>query len=119
MTPAEFKKEYDKLVQVYPRDFESTFIEIAIGKYIMDLEPRWWATLVNRIILSRNPRLDIEDVARGERLARQKVRDTNALIAMSEKMHKGISEAGLDNALKSFGANSLLDAIKKIKLGKQ
>lgn len=115
MTNYEFKLEYDKLVEVYPQNFSSKFKEQAIANYIKDLDSAWWKALVNRIILSSNPRLDIEDAARGERLARKRYQETKGLLATYDALEDKITENGLKNVLEKMGVNSLEDAILKNK----
>ena len=118
MTTQEFENQYEKLVKVYPQVFGNDVKRTAVASYIKDLDARWWCALVNRMILSSNPRLDIEDAARGERLARKRVSDTEAMFKLSDKLQEKITDQGLDKALNVIGAQSLLDAItnyKKIK----
>lgn len=112
MTEQEFQSEYDKLKSVYA-DFRNTFKEIAVAKAVKDMDPKWWRALVNRIILSSNPRLDIDDAARGERLAKKRAEDTKVLLEASVVA----SENGLSDVLKRMGAGSLLDAVRKSKEG--
>lgn len=114
MTTYEFKLEYDKLIEIYPQNFSSKFKEQAIFNYIKDLDVKWWKALVNRMILSSNPRLDIDDAARGERNARRRAQDTNAMLRLNDELSDKISATGLEDALKQVGANSLLDAISKV-----
>lgn len=112
MTNYEFKLEYDKLVDIYPDQFKSKFKEQAVANYVKDLDAKWWKSTVTRMILSSNPRLDIEDAARGERLAKQKLRATQETLDAINMVSRNISTAGLQNALKSLGVNSLLEAIE-------
>jgi len=114
MTNYEFKLEYDKLVECYPMVFGNQHKEKAIFEYIKDLDAKWWKALSRRILLSSNPRIDIEDAARGERIARKRIEETRILLDVTEKF-KDITENGLDDALKKIGANSLLEAIEKTK----
>jgi hypothetical protein len=118
MTNYEFKAEYDKLVDVYPEHFKSKHKEQAIANYVKDLDAKWWRAFVNQMILSSNPRLNIDEAARGERLARQKYRSTMELIQAQDAMSEKISESGLQDILKSIGAKSLLEAIEIKKEGK-
>lgn len=113
MTLDQFKLEYDKLAKVYPYDFGNEFKERAVFNYIKDLEKKWWAALVNRIILSSNPKLNIEEAAQGERRARKSLELTSGVLAMQDKLAEQISENGLSEALKAFGANSLLDVLRQ------
>lgn len=111
MTNYEFKLEYDKLVEVYPQNFSSKYKEQAIANYIKDMEASWWKALVNRIILSSNPRIDIEDAARGERNAKRRHQETKGLLATFGELEDRISENGLKNVLEKMGASSLEDAV--------
>lgn len=111
MTNYEFKAEYDKLVEVYPQNFNSDHKQLAIWSYVKDLEIRWWKALVNRMILSSNPRIDIEDAGRGERIAKQRERDTKAMFQLQDQLQDKISENGLEEVLEKLGKKSLVDAI--------
>ncbi len=113
MTNYEFKAEYDKLVDVYPSNFGNEHKEKAIYNYIKDLDQKWWKALVNRIILSSKPGIDIEDAARGERLARKKIEDTKLLLKASTSFSEQMSECGLEDVLKSMGVKSLVEAITR------
>lgn len=112
MTNYEFKLEYDKLVDIYPDQFKSKFKEQAIANYVKDLDAKWWKAIVTRMILSSNPRLDIDDAARGERLARHKLNSTRELLDAQKELSKNISTAGLQDTLKKLGVKSLLEAIE-------
>lgn len=115
MTIQEFKVYYDKLSEVYPNIFGNQHKEKAVWAYIKDLDFKWWKNLAERMIVSSNPRFDIEDAARGERLAKEKLRATRELIDAQERLSENISASGLDNVLKSMGAKSLLEAIENKK----
>jgi hypothetical protein len=117
MTNYEFKAEYDKLLEVYPEHFKSKHKEQAIAAYVRDLDAKWFKAMVTRMILSSNPRLDIEDAARGERLAKQKLRATQETLAAINSVSRNISTAGLQDALKSLGVKSLIEAIETKKEG--
>lgn len=113
MKLTEFQDEYQKLVSIYPNHFKNPIKEEMIAKFVMDLDAKWWAAVVKRIVLSSNPNLNIEDVARGERLAKQSQRLTADMIKASEVLGPDITDAGYQSALKQFNANSLLDAVFK------
>ncbi|MEK6772358.1 MAG: hypothetical protein AABY64_00335 [Bdellovibrionota bacterium] len=115
MTELEFKREYKKLEDVFPQNFNSKFKEEAIANYIKDMDVRWWKALVNRMILSSNPRLDIDDAARGERIAKKRAEDTRAMLQLNDQLNEKISEDGLNNVLKNLGAKSLEEAVIKNK----
>jgi len=113
MTIQEFKVYYDKLGEVYPNIFANQHKEKAVWAYIKDLDFKWWKNLAERMIVSSNPRFDIEDAARGERLARQKYLATKELMQAQERLSENISASGLSDTLKSLGVKSLLEAIEK------
>ena len=117
MTIQDFKLWYDKLSDVYPHIFKNEHKEKAVWTYIKDLEGKWWKNIAERMMVSSNPRFDIEDAARGERLARAKHLSTKEIIQAQDAFYRNISTAGLDNALKALGVNSLLEAIEKNKKG--
>lgn len=113
MTVAEFDREYAKIAEIYPTHFDNPIKKRTIYSYIVDLDAKWWFALVNRIILSSNPRVDIQDAAGGERRARKALELTNDMFAAQDNLSKEITDRGLKDALAKFGANSLLDAIFK------
>lgn len=96
---------------MYPDVFGNQYKEAEIAKHVSDLSGKWWHALVSRIILSSNPRLDIEAASRGERLAKQNHELTLETLKASENIK--MSDDGLDVVLKKLGAKSLLDAIEK------
>lgn len=115
MTIQEFKVHYDKLSEVYPNVFGNVHKEKAVWSYIKDLEIKWWRQLVERMLLSKP--VDIEEAARGERLAKNKLRATQETLDALKTISSNSSPTGLQDALKSLGAKSLLEAIEIKKQG--
>lgn len=113
MTQAEFKLEYDKLVKVYPSQFGNEIKEAAVYTFIKDLDRRFWVSLANRIILSSNPFLDIQEAAAGERRARKSAELTSDILKAQDVMAEKITESGLSDALKQIGLTSLQDIFTK------
>lgn len=115
MTFEEFSNEYARLENDFKKEFGSDQRKILIAERVLMLKHSWWKRLVDRIIIQNNPRLDIDEAARAERLSQASndlVNDTNAAI---KSFKEKLSDGALDSFLKDFGANSLWDAIQKTK----
>jgi len=113
MTEVEFKKQVTRLIEVFPQHFSSPTKMQLIFERVKDFEESWFRKLVERIILANDPRFDFDGAARGERLARKSVADTEAMLKLSDSLSQHVSENGLEDALKQFGAKSLTEAIFK------
>ena len=119
MLDYEFKKEISRLTEAFPQHFSSgTRIQL-IFERIKDFEHSWLRKIVDRIILTNDPRFNFEEAARGERLAKKSLELTRDVIAASEAVSAQISENGLSEALKAFGVNSLTEAIFKNQKGEK
>ena len=113
MTLQEFNREYQKLSDTYPQHFESEFRKKAIADFVVDLDYRFWASLVNRILVSGDPRLDIMEAAHGERNAKRRARDTLAYLDLQKSLGRYCTDNGLENVVESLGIKSLSDVISK------
>jgi hypothetical protein len=115
MTKEEFMIEYGRLLSVRKEFYSLPARRDLIAKHVMGLSHNWWRSLVDRIILSREGSVDIEEAARGERRALSGLRvakvESEAYTAFSRHM----SERGLEETLKTIGTNSLWDAVQKRK----
>ena len=111
MTNDEFQFGYKRLASVYPHIFGNPFKEQAVAGCVKDMEFHWWNSIVMRIILSSNPKIDIADLARAERLSKDKIKHTMDLIQASENIKTQISQNGLENALKDLNAKNLSEAV--------
>ena len=109
----DFDKEYANLKQEFPREFGSIFKELEIYKLVKDLDLPFFKALVRRIVLSSNPKIDIDAAVRGERLARNQSKRTQELLEASDNFDRQASERGYSETLKKLGANNLLEAIAK------
>lgn len=114
MTKVEFEKEYQKLEQQYPYEFGNQFKMPIVWNAVKDLKIEWWRALVYRIILSANPKFNIDEAARGERLAVQKIQHTEDMLALEQKAHSKIGDA-LTPLLKENKSSSLWELVKKQK----
>jgi hypothetical protein len=112
MLEKEFMIQANRLSEVFPQHFSSQQKLDLIFERVKDFEISWLRKVVDRIILSNDPRFDFDDATRAERIARNNVLLTKDLISAQEELSTKISDQGLSNALKNFGANSLLEAIK-------
>ena len=115
MTKMEFLDHYKKLLSEYPQQFESKYRMELIEKTVIGLPVRWWESLVERIIITNNPRLDIHEAAAGERRALNSVRRTQETLAAYDVVMANISDSGLGDALRSHGAKCLWEAIVNTK----
>lgn len=112
MTKIEFVTEYKRLLEEYPQQFSSKIRMELIERTVIELSAKWWANLVDRIIISNNPRLDVLEAARGETQALRSYRRTTDLLEALKRDSEHISDEGLANFLKKLGANDLTQAIK-------
>lgn len=110
MTPKEFSEQIERLSNCFPSAFPEERIKV-IFRHIHDLDLSWWRQTVDRIIITNNPRLDIEEAVRAYRNARGSMKRANNVVAFHESIREQISDEGLSRALKLFGSNNLLDAI--------
>lgn len=115
MTSKEFENEYKRLVSEFSQVFSSPTRKVLITRAVGALNARWWAGIVDTIILTNNPRFDIDAAARSERNALRGVNASKEVSQALENFEKNISDAGLENTLKKFGANSLWQAIENQK----
>lgn len=112
MTNYEFEAEYSKLEQAYPEIYAKKFRKEIIAKCVVDLDKKWFSGLVKRIVLNPYIRLDIDEAARAERLARAQVQKTRENNQAQDVLSSGMTEGGLENIKKLFGSNDLMEAVK-------
>lgn len=108
MTKKEFTEQYDKLADAFPYEFKNGFREKAISGYVQDLTASWWSSLVTRILVSGNAKLNIEDAALGERRRLSEGLKTQEQISAMNLLQ---SNDGLNELLKKHGAKSAVDLI--------
>lgn len=116
MTKQEFTQEWERLQKEFPAQFQSVTRKDLIAKHVISLEVGFWRALVDRMILSNNPRLDIEEAARSERLSRFNQRLAKDAIGAYEVVSQKMTEDGFRDALNKFGATSVWEAIERNKL---
>lgn len=109
----EFSAQISRLSGEFPQHFNSKGRVQLIFERVKDFEVAWLRKIVDRIILTNDPRFNFDDAARGERLSRKNTQLTQDVIAASDALSGQISEKGLSEALKAFGANSLLDVLNQ------
>jgi len=118
MTFEEFENEYKRLAQEFPKEFGSSQRKALIAERVLMLPRHWFKKFIDRMIITANPRLDIEEAARGERLSRAehelKSQTDTALKVVKEKM----SDEALKGILKNTNASNLWEAVKKAKESK-
>jgi len=113
MTDYEFKTQMQRLSDAFPSHYSSQQRTKLIFERVKDLDLGWFRKLVDRIILTNDPRFNFDEASRGERLARKQINLTTDLIRASEAISEQITDQGFANALAEFGTNSLLDAVFK------
>lgn len=111
MTFEEFSNQAARLSGEFPQHFNSKGRIQLIFERVKDFEESWLRKIVDRIILTNDPRFNFDEAARGERLSRKSSQLACDVIAASDALSDQISEKGLSEALKAFGAKSLTDAI--------
>jgi hypothetical protein len=118
MTKNEFELEYKKLEELYPAVYQNKIRKEMIANTVKDLSHPWFKSLVKRIILNPQMRLDIDEAARSERLTFIQREKTKETINSLDKLKEQISNKGYEESLKLFGANSLSEAVKNFKRDK-
>ncbi len=115
MTWAEFTEETAKLAETFPNLFPKPRIEL-IWKNVKDLDRKWYAALVGKMILSFNSKFDIAEAARTERNRLAGLRLSDDTTKAAETLNRESSDKGFQKALERFGANNLMEAIEKSKI---
>ena len=112
MTNYEFEAEYTKLESTN-QFYAKPAVKELVAQAVCDLDYKWFSRLVETIALDPSKSINIGRAARDEKRARQAVRDTKALCEAYRSLSENTSNNGLAEVLKSLGANSLFDAVKK------
>ena len=113
MTKQEFTKEIKRIIDTFgPSQFPEQRI-IILYDFMKDLEASWLQKTVTQMIATMNIRFDLFESARAERIRTANIKFTDDIVAASETFKQNITSAGLRDTLKSFGAKSLVDAVKK------
>ena len=111
MTREEFLNEYSKLEKNYGTQNFGRDRGVLLFNQIQDLPVSWLRQIVERILLENNPRFNFLEAVKSEKNAKLSVdRSSEVFAEISRRVE---SERGLENALKAFGAKSLLEAIQK------
>ena len=118
MTSNEFENEFKRLKAEFPQAYASIHRRDLISRIVGPLPAKWWAGVVDHIILTNNPRFDIDAAARSERNAIRGMQATKEVSQAVENFGRNMTDAGLENTLKQFKAKSLWDAIENSKKGK-
>jgi hypothetical protein len=118
MTKNEFESEYKKLEELYPTLYQNKIRKELIANTVKDLSHSWFRSLVKRIILNPQMRLDIDEAARSERITFIQREKTKETINSLDKLKEQISNKGYEESLKLFGAKSLSEAVKNFKRDK-
>lgn len=88
MTKEEFYLEFSKLEECFPKIFKNPLKEQMLAKAVINLEHSWWASTVKRIILKNEPKFDIEQAAKAEMQAKQRISETEAKFAEEQRRHR-------------------------------
>lgn len=113
MTQQEFTVSMARLVRVYG---DKTFPEDRtrlIWDRVKDLDHSWLQKVVDRIILSNDPRFNFDEASRGERQAIRALKNTADMLAASDRLASFRTDDGLQKALDLFKVNSLMEAVFK------
>lgn len=110
MTELEFERNYKNLSEAFEA-FRSPIRKQMVAQRVMDLSERFWRALVERMIVSGNPRMDIEEACRGERMARFNADRVKQEISAIEAVSERMTAEGFEKTLKSFGATNLAEAV--------
>lgn len=120
MNDIEFREQYKRLRECHPNIFAPKEKMDTIWYYVKDLDLNWFKKIVNHIVMAndvRSEKYDIGAAAIAEMRSRKAQEFANNVIKMSELVSKRMSADGLENTLKHYGANSLLDAVEKSRKG--
>lgn len=103
---------WKRLIEVYPNKFLHTDTETMrkVFNEVEPLEEAWIKSFVDRVIRTNNLELDVIKAAKGEKMARKRALETEAMLGQESSE---ISSDGLLRALNDIGADSLLDAVLK------
>lgn len=115
MTNYEFEAEYDKLSESNPLIYKNKTRKELIANCVKDLDVNWFKALVNRIVLNPMVRVDIDEAARGERIARAAIKRSQDESKAFENMTEKMSENGLQETLEKFNAKTVFEAVKNFK----
>lgn len=110
MTKDEFWKEYQRLNKAFVNDFRIDDIRKMAVLYDMmkSLDKSFWSKLVARIILTNNPKFDIKAAVVGEIRSIKSITKTHELLSTE---NENISDNGLENFLKRYEFESLVDCL--------
>jgi hypothetical protein len=113
MKPHEFKEQIARLVSQFgTQTFSADRVKL-IWERIESLETYWFKRIVDQMILSNNPKFDLDEAIRNKRhseASKQLARDT---IAAADNLTKQTSDKSFSDFLKNIGANSAWDAVQK------
>lgn len=113
MTKDDFAKGYNDLIEHFGQNNFSKKRAALLFDLVKELPRSWWTDTVHRMICANDGRYDIAGAARSELRATASVQRTKETNEAWDNLQKNISESGLSEALGTFGANSLWEAVKK------
>lgn len=117
MTSEEYAVEYQRLSDVFPNKFLSAAKTETVWKYVKEFDISWFRSLVDRIVMTTHGDVDIGEVVAAERRARKSKQFADDVVKAMDNVSSRITDAGFEKVLKSYGANSLLEAITKSRKG--
>lgn len=109
----EFKFQMKRLSDQFG---EKTFPESRVNliwSHVSGFEIKWLARIVERMILSNDPRMNFAEVIASEKHARKQIQLTEDCNAAWDALTSNISDDGLARYLKKINANSLVEALEK------
>lgn len=110
MTKEEFYKEYKRMFEKFPTKFDLHDQKKLILLYDMvkTLEAKWWAKIVDRVLLTNNTEFDFRSAAAGEIRSRYELKRTMEMVTNEPVT----TENALERVLEGMGASSLVDILK-------
>lgn len=115
MTIQEFMPIYGELAEHFGQNNFSAKRGKLIFSVVEELSVDWWRSVAHRMIMANDIRFDIHAAAKSEIASTRGWKRVQEETGALQNFSRNLSEAGLDDTLKSFGAKSLWDAIEKRK----
>lgn len=112
MNDLEFRDQYKRLIEVHPNHFQSQEKMQTVWRFVSEMDAKWFATLVDRIVMSsRADRFDIGEAVISERRARASLKKADEVINSLNKNSDSISDKGLETVLKLYKIKSLTECL--------
>ena len=111
MNDLEFREQYKRLKEVHPNTYENNEKALTVWRFVKDMEIDWFKSLVDRVVLSnRGDKIDIGEAVASERRHRASIKFADDVIE-TLRLRNNISDNGLENVLKRYEFESLIDCL--------